>query len=70
MKRALRGKGDDVPDELQEYLICKNLGWSYRELMETPYEVVVAFTVIMGLERKEIENENERREREVRKVIR
>jgi len=48
-------------------MLCKEFGWSYDELMNTPYETTYAYTVIMGLERKEIERIDEKIKNEVKK---
>jgi hypothetical protein len=54
VKRAARGKSVNM-DELFEYQICKEMGWSYEELMNTPHEVVIAFTRISEITNREME---------------
>ncbi len=34
---------------LEDYSICKEMGWTWEELMNTPHEVVVAFSRIASI---------------------
>lgn len=48
MKNGKQGR-NPLPKEWNEFQICKELGWSYKELMETPVEVSLKFVEISGL---------------------
>lgn len=59
MKRATRGKSSNLV-ELEEYAICKDMGWTWQALQETPEAVVVAFSQIARLVGKQEQAEFEK----------
>jgi len=54
VEQALRGRGGGDRRILYHYLM-KNMGWSWNELMKTPYEVVYRTAIIMQIENAMIE---------------
>lgn len=42
----LEGATSRAPDELVNMLMCKEMGWTYDQLMATPQEVVEDFFMI------------------------
>lgn len=41
-----------VPDEYIEYILCKEFGWTYQELMSQPADFVERLLLIRNIERK------------------
>jgi len=48
----LRGKTKKVPVEYAEFIIMREMGWTYWELMSTPYEVIQNIWRFMNTEAK------------------
>ncbi len=52
---------------LEDYSICKEMGWTWQELMNTPHEVVVAFSRIASIRARMEEIEAQKLEKEAKK---
>lgn len=48
----LQGVSDEAPEEYVNYLLMKELGWTWRELMETPRSVVERLLIISTIHHK------------------
>jgi len=57
--RGRKGGGREV----SYHFVMKNMGWTWRELMETPYEVVVRTMIILSVENRMQEYERRRAEK-------
>ena len=47
--------------------MMKEMGWSYEELMNTPYNEYLNFTRLMSIEKKEKKKQGERQQRRVKR---
>jgi hypothetical protein len=50
-KRAIRGEGNN--EEYQDYVVMKEMGWSWEDLENTPETVYQSVLRIVSLEAKE-----------------
>lgn len=47
--------------------MMKEMGWSYEDLMELPYDEYLNYSRIMSLEKKEEKKESERQQRKAKR---
>ena len=64
MKKAIRGEGSFRSYE--EMKLMSELGCSYNQLMDTPYEKYLDFRRLLNLEKKEEKKEQERQTDQVK----
>lgn len=48
----LEGVTTEAPTEYLNYMLCRELGWTYRELMEQPRGFVQEMIEVMGITKK------------------
>lgn len=48
----MEGAKSNPPNELLTYLVCKEFGWNYQEVMEAPEFFIDTMILISGIKNK------------------